>query len=261
MSHPFIAVLQEAVQEIAETMLFIEVVPGETANQCAALPDACCAVIGYSGALTGQMRLGGTKAAALKLGGALLGEERDELDADMKDAFAEMGNMIAGGVQTRLEAEMGAIQISPPEVVESDGEHLHCNKDMACVSHLFEMDGVTFFAEIFYVDSAANDAADGQSKAQSSDNGNEKTLDNYDERAPGGHETASDHDEEPSTSDAREVLDRNTVRTMLREVMGDTLRKATQEMAREEIKESLPDVAERLVLEEIERLKQTDGSS
>ncbi len=259
MPQRFITVLQEAVQEIAETMLFMEVTQGAHSTSCADLPEEYCAVIAYSGAVEGSLRLGGPKSAALKLGGALLGEERDEMDADMMDAFGEMGNMIAGGVQTRLEAEWGAIQISPPEVRESDGTHVQCDHALSCVSHLFELEGVPFFAEIFYqapaeeASEASGARTDDAPAVETDGDGTSEVVE-----AVASHNLEGKADGEETPDGAGEnaaTLDPQATGAMLREMMSDPLQETARQVVREEVKSRLPDVAERIVREEIERLK------
>ncbi len=144
-----IEVLREAVSEIAETMLFIEIGQGEAKHERADLSAEYSAVIGYSEAIQGSLHLSGSKSAVLKLASALLGEDRGDMDADMKDAFGEMANMVAGGVQSRLEAELGAIQMSPPVIISGQYSHDTVGLSVKCLSHLFDLEGETFCIEIF----------------------------------------------------------------------------------------------------------------
>lgn len=151
-----VAALRESVQEIAETMLFVEISPGaSTRDHCRIAADSS-AVIGYSGALTGGMRLGGSSSSVLKLASTLLGEERDTLDNDMEDAFMELANMIAGGVQTRIEGDMGTISITPPVMVSGSGQKVINEENLDCVHQEFDLDGEAFFTELYYIGSALN---------------------------------------------------------------------------------------------------------
>lgn len=142
--------LTEAVSEIAETMLFVEIIAGEVQIQGELQLADISAVVGYSGGLNGGLRLGGAVAVALKVAGALLGEQREAMDPELQDAFGEMANMIAGGVQTRVEGVFGAISMTPPMVVEGRNHQIAGQHSSHCVCRHFEMDGSCFFCEIYF---------------------------------------------------------------------------------------------------------------
>jgi chemotaxis protein CheX len=143
-------VLCESIAEIAETMLFAQVAPGEVAEERVNTEPDYSAAISYSGGIEGGLHLSGSKAAVLKLAAALLGEAREEMDADMCDALGEMANMVAGGVQGRLEGELGTISLSPPEVFAPQSEGRAMDASLACLGHQFALEGETFLVEIFF---------------------------------------------------------------------------------------------------------------
>ena len=145
-----IEVLREAVTEIAETMLFVDIGQGEVNHNCAEITPEYSAVIGYGEAIQGSLHIFGPKSAVLKLSSALLGEVRDEMDAEMCDAFGEMANLVAGGVQGRLEGELGAISLSPPEIISNQSVHRRGEGSRSCISHPFYLEGEGFFIEIFF---------------------------------------------------------------------------------------------------------------
>ncbi|MBF0454689.1 MAG: chemotaxis protein CheX [Magnetococcales bacterium] len=143
-------VLREAILEIAETMLFVEVGEGSAQEKPAEIASEYSAVIGYGEGIQGSLHLSGSKAAILKLLSAFLGESRDEMDDEMNDAFGEMANLVAGGIQGRLEPELGSISLTPPEVASGRINHRAAGAVPACVSHLFDLDGEIFSVEVFY---------------------------------------------------------------------------------------------------------------
>ncbi|MBF0609942.1 MAG: chemotaxis protein CheX, partial [Magnetococcales bacterium] len=128
MQDKFLQAIRDAIQEIAETMLFVEIIPGESEHARCSLGADVSAVIGYSSSLKGSMRLAGPQKTVLKLAAALLGEERDVLDKEMEDAFSELANMIAGGVQTRVEGELGMIRMSPPVVISGKNHQVSSDR-------------------------------------------------------------------------------------------------------------------------------------
>jgi chemotaxis protein CheX len=58
--------------------------------------ETVTALIGLAGSLTGTVVLQSTRAGALKISGSLTGMEPSEVDATVRDAIGEVGNMVAG---------------------------------------------------------------------------------------------------------------------------------------------------------------------
>ncbi|MBF0284730.1 MAG: chemotaxis protein CheX [Magnetococcales bacterium] len=236
-----VTALREAIQEIAETMLFVEITPKQYDDQRCTLGADTSAVIGYSGALKGSMRLAGPLPSVMKLAGALLGEERDTLDKEMEDAFSEMANMIAGGVQTRLEGTVGTIRMSPPVVISGKNHQVSSDHSFQCVSHQFELDGEPFFTEVFYA--FGDHPVDDPQKYGFS-------LAVPMPRMP-GMESVSDEAEAASAL----AVDGAQLAAAVREAFAREIEGWAQETARDLVRKLLPDLAERLVREEIERIK------
>ena len=150
MSDRFITALKETIEEVASTALLLEITPGHTENQRYESASDYTAVVSYSGALDGSLCLSGPLAAVVMLAAALLGETRETMDAELQDAFAELCNMVAGGVQTRIEPHFGPIHMSTPVVIAGQGHHIFGEQKTACIHHQFEVNQHPFFVEIFY---------------------------------------------------------------------------------------------------------------
>ncbi|ABK44277.1 inhibitor of MCP methylation-like protein [Magnetococcus marinus MC-1] len=150
MHERLIEAVKEAVHEIVETMLFMEVESGPGGVGRAKQAENICAVVGYNQGLEGSVRLSAPTAGALKVAGALLGEERDSMDAEMQDGFGEMANMVAGGIQSRLEADLGAIGMTPPMVVRGNNYEVDGATGFEVVHQLFTLEGELFFCEIYF---------------------------------------------------------------------------------------------------------------
>ncbi|MBF0369611.1 MAG: chemotaxis protein CheX [Magnetococcales bacterium] len=230
----FFPVLREVVAELADTMLFIQIEPGEEGMEPCDLAVNHSSIVGFSGALRGSLRLAGPDSTVLKLAGALLGDVPEKLDADASDAFAELANMIGGGVKNHLESRLGPIRMSPPVVISGEGHGVTREKDFACLSHQFKLDGELFFVETFISEEEPDKAALAEETA-SSDHWNN-----------GSAEDISDTIEKALAPGIREVI-----------------RESTSETVGELVREALPRVAEGLVREEIERIKREgdDGLS
>jgi chemotaxis protein CheX len=262
MSEQFINALREAIQEIAETMLFVDIVALEATKGRSNLSADVSAVVGYSSALKGSMRLAGPQASAVKLAGALLGEERDAMDKEMEDSFSEMANMIAGGVQTRIETGgmlKGHIRMSPPVIISGTNHQVSSDRSFECVSHQFDLDGNTFFAEIYYSrESLENgpDEDDDETKYGFSLTIPMPTM-------PGSGTRDRDRDDEGEEEPPKKVevavdVNEQAVRKILQEVCMEKLEAMARETAQSMASDMLPEIAERLVREEIERIKR-DG--
>ncbi|MBF0147161.1 MAG: chemotaxis protein CheX [Magnetococcales bacterium] len=145
-----LAALSEAVIEIAQTMLFIEIAVGPSRVQGELQNADVSAVVGYGGGLNGGLRLGGSLEVALRLAGALVGEPRIAWDQELEDAFGEMANMIAGGVQSRVEATLGPITLTPPMVIQGKNHQITGQQPSSRLCQDFEIDGVVFFCEIYF---------------------------------------------------------------------------------------------------------------
>ncbi|NGZ29533.1 MAG: chemotaxis protein CheX [Magnetococcales bacterium] len=142
---------KEAVTEIASTMLFMEVAPTNNGSGTCPVVSDFSAVVGYSGAVQGSVRLAGSIPAALKLASGLMGEDQGDLSDDAKDAFAELCNMVAGGVQTRVSPSVGQINLTPPVVVSGSNHHVSGKSGETVIYQIFDCEGMQFFVEIMYV--------------------------------------------------------------------------------------------------------------
>lgn len=251
MPNRFLDTMTEAILEIAETMLFVEIGQGEPQMTKSTLPGDMSSVIGYSGALKGSLRLGGQTPAVLKLAGALLGEERDEVDKEMEDAFSEMANMVAGGVQTRLLDSFGDIRMSPPVIISGPNHEVTSDRSFDCVSKDFQLDGETFFIEIYYSHDSLPTGAPGEGEDDSD------AAFGFSLMGQGDDESG----ETPAPAAPAEVSEQQVL-AAVEGALGDRLDGAGEqfqemgrEIAREMIRELLPEIAERVVREEIEKIK------
>ncbi len=144
------AAAHEAVQEIASTMLFVPINPAAASADGTSIEVDVSAIVGLSGGLKGGSRLSSPVESVKALAGALMGEVVDELNADSEDAFGELANMIAGGIQTRLASELGEINLSPPFVIVGKNHKARGDSSDQISKTRFDIDGKPFFVEVFY---------------------------------------------------------------------------------------------------------------
>ena len=79
------------------------------------------AFVGLSGTTAGMVGVYSSTALARRIAGALLGEEPGEVNDEVRDAFGEVANIIAGNVAIAF-GDMGqTIQLSLPSVIVGKG--------------------------------------------------------------------------------------------------------------------------------------------
>lgn len=76
-------------------------------------------IIGLSGKAVGTVVVSLSREVALGAAGAMLMDEKNELDADVIDAIGEITNMVAGGAKTELEEY--SLSMSLPNVITGKG--------------------------------------------------------------------------------------------------------------------------------------------
>ena len=120
--NPFI----ESVYELFETMLACPVERGnpnlvkknEVTNDLVAL-------IGLSGPVRGTVVMLFPKDTALKMVSRFVGEDCQSIDENVRDAVAELVNIVAGGAKARLPGGDPVIELSLPNVIEGKGCSVH----------------------------------------------------------------------------------------------------------------------------------------
>ncbi|OSM04813.1 chemotaxis protein CheX [Magnetofaba australis] len=228
----FLIPLREAVQEIAETMLFVGVEPGPSDDESRHRKADFSAVVGYSGSIKGSMRLAAPDGGARELAGALLGEERESMDDEMQDAYAEMANMIAGGLQSRLEESIGHISLTPPVFIDGTGHSVRSDHSFACCSQDFTLEsGETFLCEVYY------------------------RLEELEQSEVAQFGLAVVDQEDAGDTAQGAGMSEEQIKDAVREALAQKLNEILTDESRQQVRAALPDVAEKLIREEIERIE------
>lgn len=112
----------ESVYEVFDSMLSCKVERGN-ANMVKSMEvtDALVALIGLSGPVCGTVALLIPRDTALKIVGRFVGEDYEDVDENVRDAVAELVNIIAGGAKARLSDGDTPIALSLPNVIEGKG--------------------------------------------------------------------------------------------------------------------------------------------
>lgn len=86
-------------------------------------PYELSAIIGMTGAANGTFVFSLPVSTAIALHNRMLGEQRTEIDADVRDTVGEITNMIAGGAKSKLENMK--LTISIPNLISGIGHEIH----------------------------------------------------------------------------------------------------------------------------------------
>ena len=158
LSETLSATIVESVQDVFQAFLFLDASPGPCKIAAEGKPysspkSEVTAVIEYGEGLEGGVHLSSPLYVACQLAGALAGMELETLDDEGRDAFGELANMVAGGIQTRLMEDSGFADISltPPIVVTGDQTAMEYLPDFQSVKQYFKFAGGLFFVECFFL--------------------------------------------------------------------------------------------------------------
>ncbi|HIJ85248.1 MAG: putative chemotaxis protein CheX [Magnetococcales bacterium] len=150
----------ESVAEIFSAYLFLDASPGPVkvspVGEVYSPPKTeVLAMVGYHGAFDGGMHLAAPEYVACKLSGAFAGIELESMNPEASDAFGELANLVAGGVQTRLMEShgFGEITLTPPTVSTNGEVNGIYREDLLSVQQYFKFAGGLMFAECFFIPS------------------------------------------------------------------------------------------------------------
>ncbi len=107
--------LMEAIREIFSTMLGERI--SQIKGQTTANPHVS-ALLGLAGKFSGVLALHFSELAACKVASGLLGVTLNKLDETVRDAIAELANMVAGGFKKSLSRDQEMFKVSIPSVIQ-----------------------------------------------------------------------------------------------------------------------------------------------
>ena len=144
-----IAAFTKATNHVLKTMAFLEPepLPVETKYDKALSGDVS-AIIGMTSPKKNlSLAITFSKAAALKLHSSMLGEELDEINADVGDAVGELTNIICGQARKNLSENGIDMDASIPMVIIGKNLSIH---PMGATSMVlpFRIDGLSLYVEI-----------------------------------------------------------------------------------------------------------------
>ncbi|HEX4229801.1 MAG TPA: chemotaxis protein CheX [Bryobacteraceae bacterium] len=117
-----ISVVRDTTCHVFSTMLGLSVthINAKVEKRATVPTEGIVAMVGMAGAVSGNGCVCFSKKFACQIASRFLMAEYDEVNDDVLDAAAEIGNMVIGGLKTLLEDEMGVMGLSVPTVVFGD---------------------------------------------------------------------------------------------------------------------------------------------
>jgi chemotaxis protein CheX len=146
-NEPIVEAFQLATSTVFKTMLGMEITvgPAEHSDQMVARYEVS-GIISLSGPVAGDIVVSFEERFAKLATGTMLGNEPNELDADVVDAVGELTNMIAGSAKSRL--ELSNLQLALPTVVMGKGHCIGFKSGICPISLPFSSEWGTFSVEL-----------------------------------------------------------------------------------------------------------------
>ncbi|HAT49746.1 MAG: chemotaxis protein CheX [Nitrospirae bacterium] len=151
----FAKMIKDSVQELFEAYMPVEVTPGPMVSKKEADPyrppdTEVTAVINFSGGIQGGVHLACPTHTAVELAASFADEDFKVISGEAGDAFGEMNNIIAGGLQTRLSDHYGSINLTPPTMITGTDYEMHYKTNFHSIKQYFKCDSGPFFVEFFF---------------------------------------------------------------------------------------------------------------
>lgn len=111
----------DVTREIFETMIMVEVTPGEPLSEhVSRFKCSLSAMVGFAGFKQGNLAIHAPDKVAKGLTGDFLGMEVNEINEDVQDAMGELANMVAGSLKPFIANDGEKVDLSLPSVVHGD---------------------------------------------------------------------------------------------------------------------------------------------
>ena len=111
----------EATTEIFETMIMVEVTPGQPLTEhISRFECSMSAMVGFAGFKQGNLTIHAPDQVAKGLTQDFLGMEVNEINEDVQDAMGELANMLAGSLKPFIASNGERVELSLPSVVHGE---------------------------------------------------------------------------------------------------------------------------------------------
>ena len=111
--------VRAATQEVFQTMLSLDIEPGESFLEQGASEsyDGLVSLVGIAGKWTGMGSIYCTSELSMRVASVMFMTEQTSMNLEVLDAMSELANMIIGNVKSMLETELGPLGLSIPTVI------------------------------------------------------------------------------------------------------------------------------------------------
>lgn len=133
--------MEVATKEVFELMLGAELQP---VKDDPTSPFDITAMVGLAGQLCGVLTLRCSRETAARMASKMLGTQPPAESQDVKDAFGEVGNMIAGNFKSKISGMADGCMLSVPTVITGTDYSLHSLADSDGVELRQMFDGCPF---------------------------------------------------------------------------------------------------------------------
>lgn len=106
-----------ATLDVFETMVMLEMAPEAPLDRKATIACDISGMLGLAGDLRGMLAMHCPRELAAEITSRMLGEDVGDRDEDIRDAIAEIVNMIAGGIKAAFASEGKALELAVPTTV------------------------------------------------------------------------------------------------------------------------------------------------
>lgn len=143
-----------ATLEVFDTMVMLETIPEKALSPKASISCNISGMLGLAGDLRGMLSLHLPWALAREITARLLGEDEEGPEEDVKDAIAEMVNMIAGGIKTSFSGEGKVLELSVPTTVTGRTYTVRSAWNASHIMIPFRIGEERFWAELKFLEPA-----------------------------------------------------------------------------------------------------------
>jgi len=136
----WIPLMELATKEVFELMLGAELQPVVDDSNSANSAFDITAMVGLAGQLCGVLTIRCSRETAARMASKMLGTQPAADSQDVKDAFGEVGNMIAGNFKNKISGLGDACMLSVPTVITGTDYSVHslADSDGVELRQLFE---------------------------------------------------------------------------------------------------------------------------
>jgi len=143
-----------ATVEVFDTMVMMETVPEAPLEPKAAISCNISGMLGLAGDLRGMLSVHCPWALATEITGRLLGEDVNGREEDIRDAIAEIVNMIAGGIKASFSVEGKMLELSVPTTVTGSTYTVRSAWNSSHIIIPFRIGEGCFWAELKFLETA-----------------------------------------------------------------------------------------------------------